>query len=246
MLQLSLLEQFQILIKLILGNPFFIFLLIFSMIVAVVLMDTTNFSYKKNKKIYLVIYALVAIAIIIRYNTALFTMVDYLLDNLFMIFYFPSLAIQTLMIIIMNIALLITVFNKSIDVSYKRINVTFYCIMMYILFLTLDSVVKNGIDVYSQLSIYSNSETVALVQINSLLFILWAGALLVNLIAIKLSKDPNITHKKEKIVEKVIAKDDNIIAKEEDKNNDDEYINVRFTKEEYLLMLKILRENKKD
>ena len=65
MLQLTLLEKLKILFDLVLASPFFIFLLIFTILVFVILLDSKNYKKKQMKRYIAGIYALVFIGVVI-------------------------------------------------------------------------------------------------------------------------------------------------------------------------------------
>ncbi len=179
MLDISLFEKIKTVFNLILTAPYFILLLIFAIIVYFLLFQSTKRNQEQKLYIYAGLYGLILLAIIIKYNKQLFAFLDYMVDNLFIIFYFPNLAAYIVMVIAINIILLVTIFSKRISNIIKQINIATYCLMTYILFLTLDLVAKKNLDVYLNTDLYANREIMSLIQINNVIFILWLVAILI-------------------------------------------------------------------
>ena len=111
--------------------------------------------------------------ILYNYRNNLSNMLDYMMNNLFIIIYFPNLAIYLAAIITTNIILLISVFNSKIPKFLRNINVSVYCIMMYFLVLILNIIKDNNLDVFTQSSVYGNQNAQALIELSSSVFVVW-------------------------------------------------------------------------
>ena len=262
MLQLTLFEKLKVLFDLILGSPFFIFLFIFTIFIFIILLDSKNYKRKKIKRYIFGIYLLVFIAVIIKYHSSFLSILDYLINNVFVIFYFPNIAVYAFMIIIINIIMLKSLFSNK-DKLLRVINIAFYSIIMYFMLLIIYTITTEQLNVYDQISLYSNQITLVLVELSIILFVVWMVLILINKllnffetkgIRIKSrfisSSDDNIKIEyvekeiikevpvikeviKEVPVEKIIYKD-----KPEEMYTKEEYT---FSKEEYLMLLKILK-----
>ena len=246
MLQLTLLEKLQILFDLILASPFFIFLFIFTILVFLILLDTKNYDKIKTKKYIVSIYALVFISVIIKYHSSLLSMFDYLINNLSVIFYFPNLAVYTCVLIIINVIMLKTVFTKTDRVS-RTLNIAMYSIIMYLMLLIISTVTTEGLDVYNQLSLYTNKTVLAVVELSNMLFIIWMLLLIINRLldvletkGLKIKsrlfpERPEIKYVDKKVPVEVIKEVpvEKIIYKDREKDI--------FTKDEYILMLNLLK-----
>jgi len=262
MLQLTLFEKLKVLFDLILGSPFFIFLFIFTILIFIILLDSKNYKRKKIKRYIFGIYLLVFIAVIIKYHSSFLSILDYLINNVFVIFYFPNIAVYAFMIIIINIVMLKSLFSNK-DKLLRVINIAFYSIIMYFMLLIIYTITTEQLNVYDQISLYSNQNTLVLVELSNILFVVWMVLILINKllnffetkgIRIKSrfisTSDDNIKIEyvekeiikevpvikeviKEVPVEKIIYKD-----KPEEMYTKEEYT---FSKEEYLMLLKILK-----
>lgn len=252
MLKLTLLEKLKILFDLVLASPFFIFLLIFTILVFIILLDSKNYKRKQVQTYIMGIYILVFVAVIIKHHSSFLSVIDYLVNNVFVIFYFPNIAIYATMIIFINIIMLRSIFSKK-DKVIRTLNMASYSVIMYLMLLIIYTISTENIDVYSELNMYSNQTLLVLIEISNIIFVIWMVLLLINKLLDFLetkgirtkSRIPNIYPNKEIItVEKEIIKEvikevpvEKIIYKEKKED--------LFTKEEYLMMIDILK-NKED
>ena len=113
-----------------------------------------------------------------------------------MALYFPNLAVYSIIILITNIRLFSSLINKKTKNSYKVANI-FSCVLINFLFiLILETIIKNKIDVYETLTVYSNKELLILLELSTCVFLAWLFVVMfLNLV--------NMTVKKEKVEEKV-------------------------------------------
>lgn len=241
MIQFSFLEKMKTLFDVVKSSPFFIFLIVFFILLSIVLFDTINYEKRKIKKVYVFIYLAIFLAIIIKYNTSLLQLIDYLINNIFIILYYPNLAAYILMIIFANVLVIRAVFNRQIPKLQKTINIIFYCIKMFLMFPILDNITRNEIDVYSQLSIYSNNELTMLVEISSAVFFIWVLLLFIIWMINKIAN--NLTSPKKEI--KVVKE----IPKNINNTKEDAHLTLSndiFTTEDYVLMLNLIKLSKED
>lgn len=147
--------------------------IVFLLFLAYLFFTTNKKNAKTGKKIYLSYYFFIIIFIIITYGTSLAKMFDYMMNNFFIALYFPNLAIYLAAIIATNIILWVSVFNFKTSKAIKNINITIFCMMNYLLALLLNTITSKKIDVFSQESIYANKNAQALIELSSLIFILW-------------------------------------------------------------------------
>ncbi len=179
MTKLSLIDKIGVLFKMISSSK--IYILIFLVLLLMGYALTTTSRNKKNiiQKVFLVIYIIVLGIIIYTYRNNLGNMFDYMMNNLFIVIYFPNLAIYLAAIITTNIVMWTSVFNNKIPRFMKNINVTVYCIMTYLLILILNIINENKLDVFIQSSVYSNSNAQALIELSSTIFVIWIVFLII-------------------------------------------------------------------
>jgi len=147
--------------------------IVFLLFLAYLFFTTNKKNAKTGKKIYLSYYFFILIFIIITYGSSLTKMFDYMMNNFFIALYFPNLAIYLAAIIATNIILWVSVFSFKTSKAIKNINITIFCIINYLLALLLNIITSKKIDVFSQESIYANKNAQALIELSSLVFIVW-------------------------------------------------------------------------
>ncbi len=147
-----------------------IFILIF---LAIIMLTTSKRNAKQTKIFYALIYIALIIVLFIQYGSSFSKMFDYMMNNLFIIIYFPNLAVYLAAIIAANIILWKTIFNFKEDKLLKVINTIIYSIMIYLLVLIMNVVTSSGIDVFDNSSVYSNKDALALIGLSSTIFMLW-------------------------------------------------------------------------
>lgn len=185
MIRLSLFEKIKSLVDLVSSSYFFMFILFIFVLISIYLFNTIKKDEIKTKKTYIYIYSIIMFATMIIYNSQIFDLFDYLINNIFIILCFPNLATYILMILILNIVIIKTVFSKKVKKYVKLTNIIVYSSIHFILILILDIINKNNIDVYDQTSLYSNQELLNLVSITIIIFISW---LIINIIIYFINK----------------------------------------------------------
>ena len=211
MIQKNLLEQLSTLINIFITNKNVILISVIAVISLILLLLFNHFNNKKIIKIILAsIYILIFGTLIYFYHTEIFTFIDYLIDNIFILLFFPNLAIYTLILLIINILMIKSVFSKGSKII-KTISIIFFILFNIIFYLIIDNVIKNNILVYESLSIYTNANLLILIQVSMYIFIIYLVILLISNIS-------NHIINNMKVKEKVTLKNKDII-KQNDKVN---------------------------
>lgn len=210
MAKLSLLDKINVLVKITSSSKIFIVVIISLLFLAYIFITTNRKNFKTSKVIYLSIYAIIMASLLFTYRTSLANMFDYFMNNLFIVIYFPNLAIYSAAIIISNIILWISLFSDKSNKLIKVINVFVYCIMTYILILILNIISIHKLDVFTQASIYGNTDALALIELSSVIFVAWMCFLIVYKIirVFQKSHEKEPVPVKEVVKEKVIIKED--------------------------------------
>ena len=260
MAKLSLLDKINVLIKITSSSKIFLVVIISLLFLAYIFITTNKKNFKTSKIVYLSIYAIIMASLLFTYRTSLANIFDYFMNNLFIVIYFPNLAIYSVAIIISNIILWISLFSEKSNKIIKIINVFVYCIMTYILILILNIISINKLDVFTQASIYGNTDALALIELSSVVFVTWICFLIVYKIICAFQK----SREKEVVKEKVAVKDNKpttslpksyrlveapYFIKAQNKNitvepNTKAYSDL-LTVEDYKLLLNILSNHKK-
>ena len=215
MSKMTFMDKLSVLLNVSLSSKLFIALFILLIIIGFVLIKNNNNDVQKNKKIYLMITIFISALVIFTFNTSLAKMFDYMMNNLFIIVYFPSIAIYLAAIIATNVILFVSIFSNKTSKVIKNINIIVYTIINYLLVLLLFTVNKSGLDLFSQSSIYQNESATALIELTSILFIIWVVFLvLYKLILSYLSKDDEISEDTARIRKKILMEEQRKIFNE--------------------------------
>ena len=84
-----------------------------------------------------------------------------------------------IVLIISNVFLIISLFSKKLTKSKKIINITNGLILDFLLILIIEIVSRNKIDIYEQVTLYSNRSLLVLLELSMGIFVSW---LLISLI----------------------------------------------------------------
>lgn len=179
MSKMSLADKLKVLVDVTSSSGMFIVAILLLLSLAYLFITTNKNNKATTKKIFLTIYGILIVGIIIFYGSSLADLFDYMMNNFFIVLYFPNLAIYFAAIITTNIILWISIFNQKITKWIKGINTVIFCIIHYLLIVIINVITTNKLDIFSQTSIYQNKEAQALIELSSSLFILWILFLLV-------------------------------------------------------------------
>lgn len=179
MVQISFLQKLKMLVDIILSSSFFLTTVILGSIFTVVMIISIRKNKKINKKIFIFAWIFVIGFIFIRYFNTLFTMLDNLIENIFVSIYFPNLATYVAILLTSNLIFVYTVIKKKSQKFVLALS-TINFIGINILFLFIaDTVVKENIDIYSKLTVYSNTNLLILLELSTGLFSLWLFCLFI-------------------------------------------------------------------
>lgn len=204
MSKLSFIDKLRILLDISKSSSLYIFILALLIFVGIIFITTNKKNAKRNKMIYASISVFILVILVVAYHTSLSNMLKYMMDNFFIVVYFPNLAIYLAALIATNIILWISLFNYKTTKSIKTLNVSIYIIMNYLLALILNIVNKNNLDIFTQKSVYGNKNATALIELSSIIFIVWIIFLVIyKIILIYIRKDYQPKVKKILIKKKV-------------------------------------------
>lgn len=173
MAALSLLEKLAILIEVSKSSIFFIVAFIAILVLGLILITTNKMNVKSSRKLFILLYIFIIAFTFMLYRESLTSMFDYLMNNLFVIIYFPNLAAYFAAIIITSIILWYSVFSFKTHAFIKNVNIVVYLIMSYLLVVLLSIINNQKLDVFNQASVYSNKSAQAIIELSSTLLIVW-------------------------------------------------------------------------
>ena len=199
----SLFEKIGILFNIIKTSPLFIVSFIIGIILITMMFLDLKTTKKIREKLLIVIWISVMIFIGIRYCNYLIKISDNLVEEIFTAIYFPNIAIYTIIIITVNIALIIGLLKKKMTTSYKVANVFTTVVIDFLFILILETIIKNKIDVYETLTVYSNKDLLTLIELSSGMYTAW-------LFVVALIRIVEKSMPEEKIVEEEIKEPEKI------------------------------------
>ena len=184
----SLIEKLNELMNIIIHKPLFLF----CTMVAVALLIFYIVSIKKerdiNKWVFISIWSILVVILIINYNGVVVNLLDNFFDNVFDALYFPDLGVYIIILLVSNFSFFYSVFSKKADKANKIINFITVLIIDVFLILITDIVSVNKINVHDELTIYSNTSLLVLLQLTSSVFASWILLLLLSSARRKLKK----------------------------------------------------------
>lgn len=190
MSKLSFLDKLRILFDLSKSSVLYLIILIALISLGIVLISNNRKNEKRNKTIYISISVFILFTLIIMYHSSLGNMFQYMMENFFVVLYFPNLAIYLSALIATNIILWISIFSYKSSKQIKTLNTIVYIIMNYLLALLLNVINKNNLDIFTKKSVYTNENATALIELSSTLFFTWIIFLIIyKIILIYLRKD---------------------------------------------------------
>lgn len=170
---LSFPEKLKILWEVTTGSYWMIFVALLLGILGIVFLTTNHKTLERNRMIYILLALGVLTFVILMYHDSLFQMGNYMMDHFFIALYFPNLAIYFVAIIITNVIFWMSVFQKKITKPIQIVNVLVYIIIHYLLTLIISVVNTEQLNVFQDSSLYQNEKVTALVELSSMIFILW-------------------------------------------------------------------------
>ena len=201
--KMSLIDKLRILVEVSKSSIWFLVLIVLLIGYGFVLFKTRNNNKKRNRRIYMIFSIIVSAILLIVYRSSISHLFNYLIDNVFISLMFPNIAIYFLGIIITNVILWISLFYYQTSNTIKRINIIVYLILNYLLALIISTIDINKVDVFSESSLYHNNKVTALIELSTLIFVVWIIYLILyKIILVYVRKDY-----KEKIRKVVVRKE---------------------------------------
>lgn len=257
MARLTFVEKLSVLFNLTKSSKLYLVILLAVIALGLILLTSNRKSAKPVKFFYVLIYMILIGIVLYVYKDNLSNMMDYMMNNLFIIIYFPNLAIYLAAILTSNVICLVTVFSKKMPKIIKKINILMYCVISYILIIILNIINENNLDVFNQSSVYGNTTAQALIELTSTVFIAWICFLIIykiikpyffkekvptKVIVKKVVKKP-ANYKPIEAPYQVKAVNNTIKVEKEPKENTAKYDDL-LTIDDYKLLLNILKEQK--
>ncbi|MBR4617694.1 MAG: hypothetical protein IKO49_00035 [Bacilli bacterium] len=171
MKQLSILDKFKVVLDITMSNKILLIIMMLLLFFSILMINRKN--VKRSKIIYGLIYVILIITIIVKYYSSLSVMYDSMMDNLFIVFYFPNISVYVAAIIVTNIIMWVSMFSSKTKRITKVVNSFVFFLLHYILILVLNVVAHNKLDVFDSVSLYRNANIHSLIELSSNIFVIW-------------------------------------------------------------------------
>lgn len=169
----SLVEKIKVLMNLIISSPLFLFCSMVGVAVLILFIICMKKEMKINKWIFISIWAIILFVLIFNYSSIFIYIFETLIDSVFMALYFPNLTVYIAILLIINGVLLYSLISKKVSKTNKIINFVTALIIDLFLILIVDIINSNSINVYDQLTMFTNSNLLVLLQLTSAVFVSW-------------------------------------------------------------------------
>ena len=211
MAQISFWEHMKRLFSIIGTSPFFISLVVISILTIIILLVNAKVKDSLVRIFAALGYTFIVAFIFIQYGNSVITLSDNLFQNIFSTIYFPSLISYICMILAAVLLLLRTIINNKMSSIMRLLNVSSFIIIVFLFILTLDVIVKNNIDIYSKAAVYTNESLVVLIQSSMAIFAIWLVligiAAFINVLVKNSEKEPvKVEHKSIRMFQRLFMK----------------------------------------
>ena len=162
--------------------------MIVGILILTALIICTILNKKINKWIFMSISSIVSIMLLINYRNIIIKVIDIIVDSVFMALYFPSFPIYISVLFISNFMFVISIFSKKQTKTKKIINIVSAVILDFLLILIIEIVRRNSINIYEEITLYTNPILLVLLELSMGVFVSWVLASLFQSAHTKLKK----------------------------------------------------------
>lgn len=168
----SFIDKIKILLATIISKPFFAIAALVGIILATLMIIDIIKHKKIRKRYYLASWFFIFTFIVTKYMKVIPTLVDNLINQIFLMLYFPSIGVYMLLLIIANIGFIYTLI-KNIHKSYKILSGIISILMDLLFIFVINIIIDNKIDITSEITLYTNSNLLVLLELSTALFVSW-------------------------------------------------------------------------
>ena len=175
---MSLFDKIKLIWNTIIDSRELKFIIPFLVIVLTVVVLSFFFNQKKYRKIYLLVYVFILTALFIVYFNPITKLITSALNIVINGILYPHLALYMGILLIVNIILIVTLFNDNLSKFIKGINLSFFALMQLLMVFIIKNIVVNNIDITKRIT-DANIQLLVLVEASIFVFVLWLLFLLV-------------------------------------------------------------------
>lgn len=178
MTYLTILEKLKILLDILLDYK--IILIVTILLIILTLLYLVKILNKKKYILSMILSFIVVFSIsIISDYKILSTTFDNFTTIFFRGIYFPSIYLYITTLILLLVVFIMSILSIKLPKTYKVINTTAFIINNIFLAIILNIIAKNKIDIFSVNSLYTNTNLVAILELNMSMIIIWLLSLIV-------------------------------------------------------------------
>lgn len=186
--QLTFVEKIKVLFELLFSSPIIIGIFAFSMALMILLFFYSRINKKIIKYVFILIYVGLIGFTVFKYGNYFLTSIDSFLTLFMANIYFPIIPVYIVIMLISFIIMIITLSSKKKSRVVKVINTVFFTFIQMLFALFIYIVESNNIDLSSNTGLYTNEQTMTLLELGMGLFVIWMVLLLVILYLKKADK----------------------------------------------------------
>ena len=169
----SFINKIRLLSDIILSSPLFLLSILVFEIGLILYIIIRKKEVKINKWFIIGSWAMIFVVLAIFYNKVFMNLMDNFVNYIFTALYFPNLAVYSVVLVISNSFFVISLFNKKMKKSYKRINIINAALIDSLLVFLIQIVSEKKIDVYAKLTVFSNTKLLVLLELSTGIFTSW-------------------------------------------------------------------------
>lgn len=177
--QLTFIEKIQVLFEMLFSSPVIIGIFVFSLALMILLFYYSKLNKKIIKLIFIVLYVSLILFAVIKYGSYFLSSLDSFVTLFMANIYFPTIPVYVFIMLLSFIIMIVTLNNKKINKIVKIINTVFFSIIQMLFVLFIYIVETNNIDVSTNQNLYTNEQTLTLLELGMGLFIIWIIVLLI-------------------------------------------------------------------
>lgn len=177
--QLTFIEKIQVLFEMLFSSPVIIGIFVFSLALMILLFYYSKLNKKIIKLIFIVLYVSLILFAVIKYGSYFLSSLDSFVTLFMANIYFPTIPVYVFIMLLSFIIMIVTLSNKRINKIVKIINTVFFSIIQMLFVLFIYIVETNNIDVSTNQNLYTNEQTLTLLELGMGLFVIWIIVLLI-------------------------------------------------------------------
>ena len=195
--QLTFIDKINVLFKMLFSSPIIIGIFVFSMILMILLFFYSKLNKKIMKFIFIILYVSIIGFAVFKYGKYFLTSIDSFVTLFMANIYFPIIPVYVVIMLISFIIMIVTLSSKNKHRIVKIINTVFFTFIQMLFALFIYVVESNKIDISTNTNLYSNEQTMTLLELGMGLFVVW----MIILIIIFYLKKADVIFKSKKVEE---------------------------------------------